>query len=58
MKEGSLKHALFWIKWKMECGPEKEFYHEVYARKKRAKMIKMAKEETKFKYRYTGKEGR
>ena len=52
MKEGSLKHSLYWVKWRVENGPEKAFYQEVRIRKKRAKVMKMAKEASKSSYRY------
>ena len=58
MKEGSLKYALFWIKWQIENGPEKAWYEQERERTKRLKMAKMAKKAGKFKYRYTGNEGR
>lgn len=52
MQEGSLKHVLHWVKWNKECGPEKAFYQEIRIRKKRAKVMKKAKEMSKNSYRY------
>ena len=52
MKNGSLKYALFWIKWQVENGPLKEYYTEARRKRKLVKMTKDAKIEAKSKYRY------
>lgn len=52
MQEGSLKHSLYWIKWKIENGEEKPYYQEVRRRRKRAKIMQIAKDESKSKFRY------
>ena len=52
MQEGSLKHSLHWVKWSVENGSEKAYYRELRIRKKRAKVMKMAKESTYNSYRF------
>ena len=52
MKNGSLKYALFWIKWQIENGPLKEHYTEERRKRKRQAMTKKAKLEANNKYRY------
>ena len=58
MKEGSLKYALFWVQWKIENGPEKDWYTYDRQRKKRAKMYRQARKASTYRYRYTGNEGK
>ena len=52
MKVGSLKYALFWIKWQIENGPLKNYYTEERRKRKLMKMAKEAEKEGKSKYRY------
>ena len=52
MKNGSLKYALFWIKWQIENGPLKEHYTKERRKRKRQAMTKKAKLEANNKYRY------
>ena len=52
MKEGSLKHALFWVKWQIENGPQKEYYDDERRKRKRNRMLREAMKEASKKYRY------
>ena len=50
MQEGSLKHVLHWVKWKVENRPEKSYYQEMRPRKKCSKVMKVAKDSAKYAY--------
>ena len=52
MKQGSLRHALTWVRWQIENGEEKAYHQEIKIRKKRAKKMYEVGEAAKFKYRY------
>ena len=52
MTVGSLRHALFWIKWQLENGPLKEYYDEERRKRKRNRVLLEAKAEATTKYRY------
>ena len=52
MMQGSLLFSLLWVQWKIENGPEKDFYDEMRRKKKRKKMEEEAAKEASKKYRY------
>ena len=58
MQEGCLKYELFWVQWKIENGPEKDYCDAERERKERAKMNKLTRKEASYKYTYTGYEGK
>ena len=57
MRQGSLLFSLLWVQWKIENGPEKDFYDEMRKKTKRQKMEAEAKKEATKKYRYIRNRG-